>query len=126
MPSSRWWRKATLYAWFADEPGLDWSLSAAEAAYEAESRGSATDPRNGYAHGKKMLGVTASVWEYQLRNGLVCKFEFFLDAPWIVQKDLEQIVRPLGPQAGHPFMPPLSMYERLKNESHGRLALDVC
>jgi hypothetical protein len=57
-----------LYKYFGqDYSGLDWSEDALLELYFYESTGKGNlKPDNGYAHGKKMMNITISMWKEDL------------------------------------------------------------
>ncbi len=80
-PSKKWWKKAEVYRWFAEETygiyTLDFSDSAASAMYEYESTGKGnleggifTESYNGYFYGKKALDLAVTEWRDGCYRGL--------------------------------------------------------
>lgn len=74
--TNNWWLKTLRYAYFnRDVPGLDWSLEAAEAAYNHETFGTILkEKNNGYQYAKKSFDITLEIWRKGLFDGLFVKF----------------------------------------------------
>lgn len=47
--------------------------------YNHESYGLELTPKNGFAHGKKMLNLQVTAWKEMLREGTLAKFELYDD-----------------------------------------------
>lgn len=101
--SKRWWRTAApLYRLFSMKAGsLDFSERAAVDMFRYESTGEGKYPNpdtNGFANGKKFMGVTVDMWREDIRDGQLTKAELledpaFAELLWWLRPLLETINR---------------------------------
>jgi len=47
--------------------------------FNGESYGTPVSPKNGFAHGKKMLSLNVTMWKEDISKGLLFKHELYAD-----------------------------------------------
>jgi len=91
-PSTKWRRIQPIYQYFAGESEvLDFSDDAAVAMFLWESRGEGDlrlglfqqtgDKYNGYAVGKHWMDVTVAMWNTDIRERILCRYELYEEFP---------------------------------------------
>ena len=85
--TEQWRKKAEVYKIFAEKG--DFSEQAAQEMYDYETFGKGTlkntifgVPTNGYFIGKKFMNITLAMWQEDIEDGLLAKFELYEDGKY--------------------------------------------